>query len=98
MKKEIFIIIHSFNEAYASCKFFEVVGAFATEELAERKLKEIELGINNGTLHYLKNVPFKEIEYPIPGVKGISFEWTDYGCDSRMFTNFVIDKVTLEEN
>lgn len=97
MKKEIFIITHSFNEAYSSCRFFEVVGAFSTEELAERKLKEIERGINNRTLHYLKDVPFKEIEYPIPGVKGISFEWSDYGCDFRMFTNFAIEKIMLEE-
>ena len=45
---KVYLIQHSFNEAYKTCMFFEVVSVFSTREKAVASLEKIAKSIASG--------------------------------------------------
>ena len=91
----IYIIIHSFNEAYGLTKFYEVLEAYHAKEDAIAKIEDFKKRVRKGTSSFFRGMNVKEEPYAIPYIPGVTYEWYDES-GAKMFSHFYVEEITLK--
>lgn len=92
---KVYLIQHSFNEAYKPCGFFDVVSAHSTREKAVASLETIAKSIADGTSFYFPNYSPARLPCELGDCRGYTYEWRDDG-GNRMFTHFYIIEMEVD--